>query len=633
MNDARSVARPPSKPILIFDGDCRFCSLWIKRWQQATGDRVDYVPFQDPSVAERFPEIPRAHFESAVQLIETDGRVYSAAEAAFRAMATNPDRSRSLRRYQQSRLFATMAEWGYHFVAGHRRLFSALTWLGFGEHVERPAHSLVRWVFLRGMGLIYLVAFLSLWSQIQGLVGSNGIWPAQQTMQVVDQKATAMRLGLDRYRMMPTLCWISASDGYLNFLCVTGLVLAVLLMAGVAPMPSAALLWLIYLSLVRVCRLFLEYQWDNLLLEAGFLTIFFAPLQLLPRPSRERPPSRIVLWLLRWMVFRLMFESGYVKLWSGDELWHNLTALTVHYETQPLPTWIGWWAHQLPLWFQKLSCLLMFGIELVVPFLFFAPRRLRIVGAGATVFLQILILLTGNYTFFNWLTILLCVPLLDDFTLLKRAPERLRRTFATQAADGGSSSPLHWRRLATIPLAALVLTVTFLEFVALFGGNTARFFPVTYTYFMVSPFRSINRYGLFAVMTRARPEIIVEGSNDGEKWLPYEFKYKAGALNHRPSFVAPFQPRLDWQMWFAALGSVQGNPWFVNFCARLLQGSPEVLALIKDNPFPDKPPKFIHAELYEYHFTNREERKRTGNWWRRELKGEYMAPISLSNAH
>jgi hypothetical protein len=440
-----------------------------------------------------------------------------------------------------------------------------------------------------------------------------------------------MGIGIDRYRLMPTLCWISASDGFLHFQCAAGVVLAVLLIAGVAPLPSSLLLWLLYLSLVRICREFLGYQWDNLLLETGFLAVFLSPIRLWPSRVarwRETPPSRIVLWLLRWLLFRLMFESGCVKLLSGDQMWHDLTALAVHYETQPLPTWIGWWAHQLPPAVQKASCFVMFSAELVVPFLFFGPRLLRFIGAASTAILQVVIVLTGNYTFFNWLTILLCVPLMDDFSMRRFIPGALYRWLAFDTRAPIRSSRAWWRLAVTLPLAAVIVSVSMLEVMAMFAYSPPFSYPAVYAYFAVSPFRSLNRYGLFAVMTKTRPEIIVEGSNDGVTWLPYEFKYKAGDPSRRPRFVAPHQPRLDWQMWFAALGDVQGNPWFVNFCVRLLQGRPEVLGLIEKNPFPDKPPKFIRAMVYEYRFTDFAERRRTGNWWRRELKGEYMPPLS-----
>jgi hypothetical protein len=292
----------------------------------------------------------------------------------------------------------------------------------------------VRWVFLRSLGVIYLIAFVSLWAQIMGLIGRNGILPAESAMAAMRRGADAQHFGLERYHLVPTLCWFKATDGFLKFQCAAGTALAVLLIVGIAPAPCLFLLWLIYLSLATVCQDFLGFQWDILLLETGFLAIFLAPLQLWPGLSRAAPPSRLVLWLLRWLLFKLMFESGCVKLLSGDPAWRSLTALRFHYETQPLPTWIGWYAHQLPAWAQAASAVVMFGIELFVPFLIFAPRRLRQWACLTLVFFQMLIFLTGNYCFFNLLTIALCLLLLDDAALRAFLPERLREALLVPSA-------------------------------------------------------------------------------------------------------------------------------------------------------------------------------------------------------
>ena len=523
----------------------------------------------------------------------------------------------------------------------------------------------MRWVFLRSLGVIYLIAFVSLWVQIIGLVGSDGILPAKPAMDAMRQTADAQHLGLGRYHLVPTLCWFKATDGFLEFQCAAGATLAVLLIIGFAPAPCLFLLWLIYLSLATVGREFLSFQWDNLLLETGFLAIFLAPLQLWPRLSRAAPPSRLVLWLLRWLLFKLMFQSGCVKLLSGDPAWRNLTALTFHYETQPLPTWIGWYAHQLPVWAQKASALAMFGIELFVPFLIFAPRRPRRFACLVLVLFQALILLTGNYCFFNLLTIALCLLLLDDAALQALLPPRLRNSLFLEKAeitgrqcnaslpdihDSQSSSPdhespaplptpqlparsprkpRHWPVQITVPLACIALATSLMQFSGMFRVPIPWPRPMVGLYAWLAPFRSFNNYGLFAVMTTSRPEIIIEGSNDGVAWLPYEFKYKPGDVKRRPRFVAPHQPRLDWQMWFAALGNYRQNPWLINFCLRLLEGSRPVLALLEHNPFPHAPPRYIRAVVCDYHFTDLAARRRTGAWWSGEEKGLYLPPLSL----
>ena len=370
MSRASSVTSPPATPVMIFDGDCNFCRRWISRWRQATGDRVEYLPFQDPGVWERFPGLRREDCEQAVQLIDVDGRIYSAAEAVFRALAFAPRKRWTLWLYQRMPGMAPVTEWFYHFVASHRSAFSFLTRLFWGKHVEMPTYFLSRWVFLRLLGLIYLIAFVSLWTQVDGLIGSHGIMPAANYMEAA-RTSSLENNGWAAYWLSPTLCWFNTSDAFLHFLCWGGALLSLLVVAGVAAPVALLGCWLFYLSLSVVGNIFLGYQWDALLLETGFLAIFLAPFQFVPRLSREKPPSRLMLWLLWWLLFRLMFSSGVVKLASGDPTWHNLTALTFHYETQPLPTWIGWYAHQLPVWFQKFSCGVLFGIELGAPFLIF----------------------------------------------------------------------------------------------------------------------------------------------------------------------------------------------------------------------------------------------------------------------
>jgi lipase maturation factor 1 len=618
------VATPPAKMSMIFDGDCNLCMLWIRRWQQISGNAVDYLPAQDASVASRFPEIPSGRFQTSVQLIETDGVVCSGAAAVLRTLAENPNWRWPLAMYQSAPVAARITERTYGFVARHRTLFSWFTRLLWGKHVELPDYQLTRRIFLRALGLVYLVAFVSLWMQIRGLVGHNGTLPTDQFMSAAKQQCDAQGIGLGRFHVLPTLSWLDSSDGFLNFQCAAGTFCAILLVAGIAPVPCLALSWFLYLSLATVSRDFLGFQWDNLLLEAGFLAIFFAPLKLFSRNSGH--VSRIILWLLRLLLFKLMFSSGCVKLLSGDPTWRNLTALTFHYQTQPLPTWIGWYANQLPLWFQKLSCASMFVIELAAPFLIFAPRRLRLLGCTSIIGLQVLILMTGNYTFFNFLTMALCLLLLDDFLFQKLLPARW------QSTNPGVGAPdRRWPKWVIIPLAVVFVAVSLFQVASLFGARSGVWSPAAFLEAELAPFRSINRYGLFAVMTTTRHEIIVEGSDDGIHWLPYEFKYKPGDVNRRPGFIEPFQPRLDWQMWFAALGDFRQNPCFVGFCARLLEGSPQVLALLAKNPFPDRPPRYVRAGLYDYQFTNFRERRNTGAWWKRERMGDYLPEISLAD--
>ncbi len=417
------------------------------------------------------------------------------------------------------------------------------------------------------------------------------------------------QLGPERYWTVPTLFWIAAGDRALLGVAWGGVALAAALVAGVAPAGALTALWAAYLSIVSVGHVFFGYQWDALLLETGLLALFLAPPAL--RLRRGQEPSPVVLWLLRFLLFRLTFVSGVVKLRSGDETWRSLSALLVHYETQPLPTWIGWHAHQLPELLQKLSCGLMFAIELAVPFLIFAGRRGRIAACVPLVGLQVLIALTGNYAFFNFLTIALCVLLLDDRGL----------PWVRQAEP--VTGP-RWPRVVVYPFAALTGALALVIGVAGCGLEVPWPRPVTALYRLAAPFRSVNGYGLFAVMTTTRLEIEIEGSDDGGvTWKPYPFPDKPGDVRRAPRFVAPHQPRLDWQMWFAALGTCEQNPWLGQLLRRLREGSSPVLGLLGANPFPDRPPASIRALVYDYRFTDRATRRASGAWWRREAKGLY----------
>jgi hypothetical protein len=319
-----------------------------------------------------------------------------------------------------------------------------------------------------------------------------------------------------------------------------------------------------------------------------------------------------------------MFQSALVKWFSGDPLWHHLTALTVHYQTQPLPNPLAWFVHQWPLGFQKASCLAMFVMEGFVPFLIFMPRRPRLFAFWVLAGFQGLILMTGNYTYFNGLAIALCLWLLDDAMVRAWLPPWCDEPLAEESVSTGSGRP-HVKSLRL--LAATIIFLTSIPFARVLGFRPPEWAIAPTVW--VESLRSFNSYGLFAVMTPTRPEIIVEGSNDGKEWRAYEFKYKPGDLAQRPRQVAPFQPRLDWQMWFAALGDYRQNPWFINFCIRILQGSKPVLALLAQDPFPDHPPVYLRASLYEYRFTTAAERRATGQWWMREPKGLYCPVLSL----
>jgi hypothetical protein len=518
----------------------------------------------------------------------------------------------------------------------------------------------MRSLLLRGLGVVYLSAFGSLAVQLDGLIGSRGILPAADFL---DRAGRAFRMRSDAYRELPTLLWFDASDRALHALCWGGLGLSVLLVAGLVPGPCLVLLWLFYLSLTVVGQDFLSFQWDILLLETGLLVLLITPWGWRLARTRDEP-WQFAVWLFRWLVFRLMFQSGVVKLTSGDAAWWSWRALDYHYWTQPLPSWTSWYIHQMPAWFHRLSVGLMFYAELVAPFFVFGPRILRRVGFISLVLLQFLIMATGNYGFFNLLAIVLCLSVLDDRDLAAfvaivyrpgKAPRDGESTWGGEATWEGeppsepSSNaartearppkgrdrpraevrPREWslpRRIVVGIAGGILVAVTAAQTVETVWPHAVIPMPVQMLAQRIEPLRSASPYGLFRVMTKERPEITVEGSDDGVTWKSYRFRWKPGELDRRPRFTTPHMPRLDWQMWFAALrGDCRREPWFLRFERRLLEGSPAVLALVGENPFPEHPPHYLRARLSLYRFT----RWGSRDWWDSEDLGLCCPPIEL----
>ena len=607
------------RPLLVFDGDCGFCRFWVARWRHRSGDRVEYVPSDAAETVERVPSLQPDRLARAVHLIEPNGRVSAGAEAVFRLLAHGGSRI-PLTLYSRLPVVAAVSERAYALVASHRGIFSKLTRLLLGQSTEPARYALTTWLFLRLLGVVYLAAFWSLAVQARGLMGDGGILPVRLTMDGARAYVSATHLGADRFRLLPTLFWWSTSDQFLIGSCVAGIVLALLLIAGVAPVPILAALWIDYLSLSLAGREFLSYQWDALLLETGFLAMLLAPLVVRERRSSLVEPPRLSRWLLLWLMFRLTVGSGAIKLASGDPMWRQLTALSVHFETQPIPTPLAWYMHQLPLSVTKALTAVAISVELLAPFLVLTPRRPRRLGFVLLAGFQLAIALTGNYAFFNLLTIALCLFLLDD--------EALRR-FVGPYRVTAPAPPRAARRLVLFAAALVTVPVSFVMFAAGLGLSLQAAALIEPVADIIGPFHSVNTYGLFAVMTPTRPEIVIEGSEDGQTWLAYEFKYKPGDPQRRPPWVAPHQPRLDWQMWFAALEGHERAAWYRNFTVRLLEGSPDVLALVARNPFPNHAPRYIRATLYRYRFTDRAARRAGGAWWTRESLGEYSPAISL----
>ncbi|HXZ81288.1 MAG TPA: lipase maturation factor family protein [Terriglobales bacterium] len=611
--DTQPSGRPSSIPLLIFDGRCDFCRAWVDYWKQLTGDRVRYVPFEQAKAEfpDRLPKDLNTKELDAVRLLLPDREVRSSAQAALTALSFAPNHGGWLWAYERLPLFAAVAEGAYRVIAAHRNFAMKITRLLWGMPIPPKSYSIAVETFLRALGLIYFIAFLSFGVQAAGLIGSNGISPVCEVMQAVQEN-----FGAASYRVFPTVLWFGCGDRALAISWILGIVFSVFLLLGRQKRVACVGLFLLYLSLVTAGQVFMGYQWDGLLLEAGFLAIFLGW-------------SPLILFLFHWLLFRLMFMSGAVKLFSGDPTWRNSTALGYHWETQPLPTPPAWYVFQLPEWFQRAATASTLAIELAIPFLIFFPRRVRFLGAVVIIALQILIFITGNYTFFNLLTISLCLLLFDDAFLSRFMPRRLALALRIRPAETPAPSQNFstLRRAIAACLAALILLVSVSEMTARFLRFELPLAPEALR--LVGPFNIVNSYGLFAVMTTSRPEITIEGSNDAEHWLEYSFKYKAGDLKRRLPWAEPHQPRLDWQMWFAALGNYRSDPWILRFSYRLLQASPAVLDLMDTNPFPSAPPLYLRAMVYEYHFTNWAERKKTGALWRREVKGYYLPPLDL----
>ena len=457
---------------------------------------------------------------------------------------------------------------------------------------------LVARLFTRLLGLIFLAAFVSLGVQIEGLVGQAGILPLTNSLEQL-----RIEFGQSAYWRQPTLFWLDASDSSLRLSCVAGALLSLMATLGRATYWSLAGCYALYLSLVTAGQVFTAFQWDMLLLESGFLALFLA--------SR----SPIIILLFRFLIFRFMLLGGVVKLASGDPTWRGLTALNYHFETQPLASPIAWYAHHLPpgLLAAITACVLI--IELVVPFLVWLPRPGRLFAAFSFILLQTSIILTGNYGFFNVLTLALCLFLFEDRDL-RHVPGVGQ--FPASSAAVRPPSPLGQAS------AALMAAIVLITLSVLSGpGRSSGYEPGPLYRFArtVSDFGLVNGYGPFAIMTTERREIGVEGSPDGVNWLAYDFRYKPDATDKPLGWNIPHQPRLDWQFWFAALGNPSSQPWLTALMQRLQEGAPPVLGLLRHNPFPEVPPLYVRLVIDRYHFTSPEERRQTGEVWRRERIG------------
>ena len=463
-------------------------------------------------------------------------------------------------------------------------------------------YSIGFWFLARLTGLSYFFAFLSLYPQIPGLIGPNGILPAETLL----SRATQVLSPETALWALPSLGWTFGTSNFaLHLIALLGIVGSLLLLTGFLRPFGAILSWLGWLSFVNIGQDFLSFQWDTLLLEVGFLLIFLEKPGLRPRPPGPDTPPLLIRLALTFLLFRLMFSSGIVKILSGDPTWSDLSAMTYHFFTQPIPNPLSWFIHQLPHPLLHLSTLFTFVIELLLPFaLLFPQPKVRLTASLGFLSLMLLIALTGNYAFFNLLTIGLCLALIENrYLSYWLQPKTVPLPW----------TPVPWRHLASLAaLLQLSLAVPILL-------STLQLLPrASQSTWQNSfaPWHLTSGYGLFAVMTTRRPELTLERSSNGLDWQPILFSDKAGPPDRLPPQIAPFQPRLDWQMWFAALSAERGQlpGWFSPFLKKLQKGDPAVWNLLPSQPHSSEN-DYLRLRLDQYRFTTLSERSSTGNWW------------------
>ncbi len=508
---------------------------------------------------------------------------------------------------------------------------SVLRWL-FGSERGASGRLLPRWIFLRALGLIYYSAFFSLVFQIRGLIGPHGILPANEYLQ-----ALAENYGRAGYWYAPTLLWFSSGSHMLTGLCWVGMIASLLLVLNFWPRGMLAVCFVCFLSFVSAAQESSGYQSDGMLLEADFIALFFAPRGFRPGWGEESPPSRTSLFLLVWECFRIYFESGVAKIMGGDPQWRNFTALDEYYQNGPLPTWIGWYMQHLPHWFHAATAFFTLALELALVWAMFLPRRIRIACFLVVTLWQIGIILSANYTFLNYLVLVLGFLLLDDNFLLRFLPQRWKKHFlANKEAPPlpPASRERNWRERVRAQVAPLKLAVASVMLTWIFYVTLAEMvwmvkplpFPTT-PVSALEPLRIANRYGLFAMMTRGRYEIEFQGSDDGQTWAVYPFRFKPQDPSKAPGIYAPYQPRFDWNLWFASLSSWRQEPIVVRTERSLLRGDADVLLLFAGNPFPHAAPKQVRAVVWQYWFTTPTEKRSQGLWWRRQLLGLYAPTL------
>ena len=451
------------------------------------------------------------------------------------------------------------------------------------------------WLFIRLIALIYLAAFLSMSVQITGLVGMEGILPVSNYLDAAEQA-----LGTIAWLRLPTVFWLNASDNFLLLTCYAGAVISLLLFFGRYQLFASITLFILYLSIYHAGQTFLNFQWDYLLLEAGFLTILLT-----------QSNNRLVIFLFHWLLFRLRFLSGISK--TSDPSWTGLTTLDYYFETQPLPHLGAWYFHQLPDWLLRFGTGFTLFIEIIVPFFIFLPRRFRLFAALSTITWQLLIIASSNHNWLNLLTIALCLFLLDDKLMSSVTPRKLAHRLFQQKIS--ATAVTH----ALTLFAGIVIVTTSIAIATQVFANQKM--PSVFSW--IRAYGLGNAYHVFPTMQTERYEFIIEGSHDGRQWLPYTFKYKPNSVYHMPDFIVPHQPRLDWMIWFIPPQAPDMRYWFDRFIEGLHENNPEITNLLADNPFKQKAPRYVRVMTYRFTFTDSNEHKRNGTYWKAQFLGPF----------
>ena len=482
-----------------------------------------------------------------------------------------------------------------------------------GPEPDAASYALTRFLVLRLLGVVYLVAFLVAARQAVPLIGHDGLLPADHFLDGIRRFADSPPAA---FLEVPTLFWLGVSDPTFVVAAWIGVALSAAVVLGATNAILQVALWALYLSFEQVGQLFWGYGWEIQLCETGFLAIFLCG-ALSVRPFASAGPPVAVMWLLRWLIVRIMLGAAAIKL-RGDPCWRDFSCLTFHYETQPIPNPLSWWLHAQPAWFHATGVAFNHLVELVAPFLVIGPRGLRLVAGSLFVAFQLILIASGNLSFLNWLTIVPALACFDDRAVAWLFPRRFRE----RAATGVPLSKLHLGAALAVAVVVGLLSVNPVANLL----SPAQAMNRSY-----DPLHLVNTYGAFGAVGKMRPEIVIEGTSDATigpatRWREYEFPCKPGDVARRPCWVSPYHYRLDWQLWFAAMSSIEYEPWLVRYVARLLQGDAEAKRLLAIDPFPDEPPRFIRILLYRYRFTRPSEETR--NWWQRTLLGEYLRPVS-----